>query len=137
MKRAVLLVGHGSKLAHSSDSLFQVRDALREKEPDTIVHAAFLEICTPDIPGGIELCLEEGADEIVVVPYFVQAGRHVVEDIPRIVASLQEKHPTKSIRLASYLGFDERLVDVVRERIETARGVKTAHRPGRNKKEAA
>ena len=121
MKRSVLLIGHGSKLSGSSDSLLQVVDALRTNDPETIFHAAFLEIASPNIPDGIELCLSQDADEVVVVPYFVQAGRHVVEDIPRFVNSAQAKHPTKTIRLASYLGFDERIVSLVADRVSQAR----------------
>ena len=126
MKQAVLLVGHGSKLAGSSDAINQVIEALRKKEPSTLVHAAFLEIQSPNIPDGIELCLNQGAEEVIVIPYFVQAGKHVVEDIPRIVSEAKAKHPQKNICLANYLSFDPRLVSVVEERVREARAsVKT------------
>lgn len=121
MKRAVLLIGHGSKLAGSNTALEQVVGALREQEPATFFQAAFLELQSPNILEGIELCLREGADEVVVVPYFVQTGRHVVEDIPRIVAEAKARFPEKSIRLADYLGFDERIVSVVVDRIREVR----------------
>ena len=78
MKKAVLLVGHGSKLSGSSDALNQVLENLRKKEPSTFFQAAFLEIQPPNIPQGIELCLNQGAHEVIVIPYFVQAGKHVV-----------------------------------------------------------
>ena len=121
MKQAILLVGHGSKLQGSSDSINQVIQALHAKDPVTFFQSAFLEICPPSIPEGIELCLKQGADQVIVVPYFVQAGKHVVEDIPRFVSSAQAKHPDKKIRLADYLAFDERIVSVVLDRINEAR----------------
>lgn len=121
MKRAVLLAGHGSKLAGSSGALDQVITELQKKEPATLFQAAFLELQSPSIPEAIELCLSHGADEVVVIPYFVQLGRHVVQDIPQIIADAKAKYPGKNIRLARYLGFDSRLVSLVQDRISEAR----------------
>ncbi len=121
MKRAVLLVGHGSKLSGSNEAIDQVIEALRQKEPSTSFQAAFLEIQSPNISEGIELCLNQGADEVVVIPYFVQAGKHVVQDIPRIVSEAKAKYFEKTIHLANYLGFDSRIVSVVRDRIRETR----------------
>ena len=42
----------------------------------------FLELAEPSIPDGIQRCIDAGATEVVVVPYFLSAGRHVSEDIP-------------------------------------------------------
>lgn len=121
MKHAVLLVGHGSKLAGSNAALEKVISALQKKDPATFFQSAFLELQSPNILEGIKLCFREGAEEVVVVPYFVQTGRHVVEDIPRIVAEARAAFPQKSICLADYLGFDERIVSVVTDRIREAR----------------
>ena len=121
MKHAVLLVGHGSKLAGSNAALEQVIQALRKQEPATFFQSAFLELQSPNILEGIELCFHQSAEEVVVVPYFVQTGRHVVEDIPRIVTEAKAKFPEKSIRLAEYLGFDQKIVSVVADRVRKAR----------------
>lgn len=124
-KRAVVLVGHGSKLPGSSEALDRVLEALREKEPDTFFQSAFLAVCSPDISEGIAICLSQGAQEVVVIPYFVQSGKHVVEDIPRIISQEQTKYPDKSIQLGEYLSFDERIVSLVFDRVHETR---TAHR---------
>ena len=121
MKQAVLLVGHGSKLAGSKEAIDQVIEALRKKEPSTYFQAAFLEIQSPTIPEGIELCFKQGAEEVIVIPYFVQAGMHVVQDIPRIISEAKVKYPKKNICLAEYLGFDPRIVSVVSDRVHQAR----------------
>jgi sirohydrochlorin ferrochelatase len=44
----------------------------------------------------------------------------VVEDIPRIVKEAQARFPEKDIRLAEYLGFDQRIVSIVIDRIKQA-----------------
>jgi sirohydrochlorin ferrochelatase len=121
VNRAVLLACHGSRIEASGEAVGQAVDSLRKKEPSVFFLCAFLELQKPNISEGIELCLGQGADEVIVVPYFVQAGRHVVQDIPRIVSDAQALHPDKKIRLADYLGFDERIVSVVLDRISAAR----------------
>lgn len=121
MKRAVLLVGHGSKITGSSDAMDQVLESLRKKEPATFFQPAFLELQSPSIPQAIDLCVSRRCDEIIVIPYFVQTGRHVVHDIPNIVVEAQTKHTQSKIRLGSYVGFDERIVSVVHDNIKLAR----------------
>ena len=106
MERAVLLIGHGSKITGSSKALDQVLRALRAKESDTLFQAAFLELQSPSIPQAIEFCVSQGVEEIILIPYFVQMGRHVVQDIPQIVSEAKARYPQKHIRLAEYLGFD-------------------------------
>ena len=122
MKRAVLLVAHGSRIADSARALERVLERLRTKNPDVLFQASFLELQSPSIPDGIELCIDQGVDEVIVVPYFVQSGRHVVEDIPKIVSESQAHHSGKTIRLAEYLGFDERIVSLVEDRVQEAGG---------------
>ena len=121
MKRAVVLVGHGSKLQGSDEALNRVLASLRKKEPETFFQAAFLDVQPPCIPEGIEFCIKQGAEEVIVIPYFVQAGKHVVQDIPRIVSEAQVKYPNKIIRLGEYIGFDERVVSIISDRVQEAR----------------
>ena len=123
MKRSVVLVGHGSKLEHSGEALKQVCESLRKKEPDTFFQVAFLEITSPSIPEAVDLCFKQGADEVIIVPYFVQSGKHVNQHIPQIVSEIQARHPAKSIRLARHLDFDERIVAVVLDRIRVAQAL--------------
>ncbi len=129
MKQAVVLVGHGSKLENSGEALHQVCQSLQKKEPDTFFQVAFLELNPPSIPDAVNVCLNQGADEVVIVPYFVQSGKHVSQHIPQIVLGIQALHPTKSIRLARHLDFDERIVSVVLDRIEEARAGTKADLP--------
>ena len=124
MKRAVLLVGHGSKVEGSDEAMNQVINELRKRDLATLFQSAFLELQSPNIPDGINLCIEQGADEVIVVPYFVQTGRHVVQDIPRLIDEAKALHPKIFISLANYLGFDSRMVSVVEDRIKQARGAK-------------
>ncbi len=104
--KALLIVAHGSRRESSNEEVRQVAAAVREHAGDRYgcVEAAFLELAEPSIPGGIQRAIDRGAAEVVVLPYFLSAGRHVAEDIPREVAGKQQEHPAVTIRIAPYLG---------------------------------
>lgn len=104
--KSLVLVAHGSRRAESNDEVRRLADALRERAGERFdsVRCAFLELAEPSIPDGIEQSVREGATDIVVLPYFLSAGRHVVTDIPNEVATKQRQYPDLSIRIAPYFG---------------------------------
>ena len=124
MKHAVLLIGHGSKIEGSNDAMNQVIEELRRRDPSALFQTAFLEFQSPNIPDGIEFCIKQGAEEVIVVPYFVQTGKHVVQDIPRIIEEAKAARPKTFISLAGYLGFDPRIASVVEDRVKEIRAAK-------------
>ena len=68
------------------------------------VKPAFLELAEPLIPDGIRGAIANGATQVVVLPYFLSAGRHVVEDIPADVEIVQDEYPDIEINIAPYFG---------------------------------
>ena len=70
--------------------------------------------------GSIGACVAAGANEIVVHPFFLGPGSHTTRDIPRLVADAAALHPGVRARVGPPLGLDEKLVDLVLERIEQA-----------------
>lgn len=113
--KALLIVAHGSQRAASND---EVRD-LAARVGDLAggcfdrVQTAFLELAEPSIPDGIQACIDAGADEVVVMPYFLSAGRHVSEDIPAEVARKQQEHRRVRIRVADYVGAQPGIADLL------------------------
>lgn len=110
--RALLVVAHGSRRAESNEEVRRLTDELRLASGGEYaqVECAFLELAQPSIPEGIDCCVAEGAGEVVILPYFLSAGRHVVQDIPEIVATSQGRHPSVRLRIAPYLGRATSLV---------------------------
>ena len=100
MKRAILLVDHGSRRAEANAQLEEVADQLRARATDSIVEVAHLEIAEPDIAQGIEACVAKGATQIVVHPFFLGPGRHTSEDIPAQVERAGRNHPNVQIRIS-------------------------------------
>ncbi len=113
--KALLVVAHGSRRVSSNDEVRDLAARVGELAGGRFdrVQAAFLELAEPSIPDGIQACIEAGADEVVVMPYFLSAGRHVSEDIPAEVARKQREHPQVVIRLADHLGAQPGIVELV------------------------
>ena len=116
-KPAVILVGHGSRAPGFDSAMKRVAARLRRGDFRS-VRCAFLEISTPSIPDALRSAIRQGATEVRVVPYFVSSGRHIRNDIPAILTA-ERKRWGKAARivLCPYLGFDERIVRVVEDRI--------------------
>lgn len=104
--KALLIVAHGSRREASNEEVRELtaRIAAKAGTDYDLVDCAFLELAPPLIPEGIQRCIDRGADEVVVLPYFLSAGRHVAEDIPNDVKVKQDEHPAINIRIAPYVG---------------------------------
>lgn len=118
MKRAVLLVDHGSRRAEANQQLEALAVRLRARLPDQLVVTAHLEVLEPDLGAGLDACVDAGATHVVVHPYFLAPGRHTAEDIPRQVEEAAKRHPELQVRISEPLGLHDLLIDVVIERIE-------------------
>ena len=118
--KSLLLVAHGSRRPQSNDEIRQLAETVRARAGERFgfVGSAFLELAEPSIPDGIEACIAHGATEVVVMPYFLSAGRHVVEDVPALVLAKQAEHPTVNIRFAAYLGASHVMPDLILQTLE-------------------
>jgi len=116
--KAILLVSHGSRSPKTKEEISVLVNVLRQRMPQSIVEFAFLEIESPNIPEGVDICASQGATQIIVALNFLNAGRHVDEDIPVIVHAAQKKYPqikfviTKSI--GQHLQIPNLFIDLIK-----------------------
>jgi len=118
MKRAIIVLGHGSKAPQALETLKKYGDMVKVKTRCEIVEIASLQFNQPDLPEALERVITLGANKIVIVPFFLYNGIHMQEDIPAVIAEEKAKNPGVEIILANHLGADHRLVDIVIDRIE-------------------
>ena len=113
--KSLLLVAHGSRRQASNEEVRGVAQLLcsRVQSLYSQTECAFLELAEPSIPDGIERLIQAGSTEIVILPYFLSAGRHVHEDVPGIVKIKQDQYPNIKITIAPYLGEADQVVDVL------------------------
>ncbi|MDT8311341.1 MAG: CbiX/SirB N-terminal domain-containing protein [Methylophaga sp.] len=105
-KVALLLVAHGSRRAESNREVAQLAEQLQaDLTTDfAMVKVAFLELAEPSIPEGIKACALAGADSVVILPYFLNTGRHVAEDIPAEIDKARQQLPDLNINLQAHIG---------------------------------
>jgi sirohydrochlorin ferrochelatase len=120
--QTLILVAHGSRREASNREIRELTEALAAKAGERFgrVSCAFLELAEPSIPDAIEQALAAGTEEVVVLPYFLSAGRHVAEDIPALVEGKRREHPAAKIRLAPYLGEAPGVLDLLLAMAEPA-----------------
>ncbi len=103
---ALLLIAHGSRREASNQEVRELAARLEQIAGDRFdrVVPAFLELAEPDIPTGVDLCIESGATTVTAVPYFLSAGRHVASDIPAELEKARDKHRAVTVQQSDYLG---------------------------------
>ena len=119
-RTSLLLIAHGSRRPEANADLEYVAEAMRIRGRYPIVQVSYLELAEPDIEAGGALCVAAGATDVVMLPYFLSPGKHVVEDLTAARNRLSERFPNVRFALAEPLGRHPRLVDVVEERAREA-----------------
>ncbi|MDE1829922.1 MAG: sirohydrochlorin cobaltochelatase [Thaumarchaeota archaeon] len=110
----LLIIGHGSKDPDARSALKYVADGLDVIYRNVVY--CFLEIEEPNIKQGMEMCVKNNPDCLVVVPYFLHKGAHVKRDIYEDLNPAIASSGIKNVFLAEHLGTDDKMVDLVLER---------------------
>ena len=120
--RTLLLIAHGSRRQASNDEIRELASKMNAMDTGfDQVDCAFLELAEPSIPDGVRQSIENGSSEVVLLPYFLSAGRHVVEDAPAEVAIVQQEHPEVNITITPYLGCSESMIKLILELANSAK----------------
>ncbi len=119
-KTAILLMGHGSRIPAANDALHAIAAMVREGTGCPIVEVSFREQHAPNIQKGIDACVAQGAERIVLYPYFLFAGAHVLEDLPEEMEQAADRYPGLEMILGEPLGVHPKLGEIVCERIDAA-----------------
>jgi sirohydrochlorin ferrochelatase len=113
--RSLLLVAHGSRRRESNEEVRRLTLGIEERAGKRfdLVDCAFLELARPSIGEGIDAAAAKGASEITVLPYFLAAGTHVVNDIPEIVEDRRRTYPAVCIQVTPHMGAAPALPDLL------------------------
>ena len=110
--KAVLLISHGSRSAKTKEEVGVLVKDLQKRTGITIFEYAFLEIESPGIPEGIDICVAKGATQVIVLLNFLNSGRHVNNDIPEIVRQAGQKHPHVCFSTTGPVGQHPRVAEL-------------------------
>jgi sirohydrochlorin ferrochelatase len=114
---AIILLGHGSRVPDAGKDMEEVAQRLKEKYGHPLVEVCFMSRLGPHFPEIFEKCVRLGATKVLVIPYFLHVGLHLILDIPEMMQEESKKFPEVELILGKRLGFDEILVDLVESSI--------------------
>jgi precorrin isomerase len=131
VREAVVIIGHGSRRAGASKDMEKIARRIRTKLGGGVIETCSMSMSGPYFPEAFSRCLEQGAQRIIVLPYFLHAGVHIHEDIPAMLREKAAEFPGIEIILGKTLGYDELLVDLVIRRVQESRGLDDIRNIGR------
>jgi sirohydrochlorin ferrochelatase len=117
MTTAILLMAHGSRIAEANNAVNEIAARVKKMTEFDIVEVSFRELHQPDIQQGVDNCVAQGATRILLVPYFLYLGAHVLEDLPEELSQARERHPGIEMVFGKHLGVHNKLAEIVVERI--------------------
>ncbi|OFW34837.1 MAG: hypothetical protein A3J28_07055 [Acidobacteria bacterium RIFCSPLOWO2_12_FULL_60_22] len=120
---AVIVFAHGSAVPEANQEIVRLaREVSRRAQCPA--GCAFLELAQPDFPAAVAEAVAAGARRIVVVPYFLTMGVHVLRDLPRLIAEQQALFPEVELRvgqsLEGYPGMTQVILDRVQEVLKSS-----------------
>ncbi len=118
MSKGIIILGHGSKASEALETLKRIAEMVKVALGDGSVEIASLQFNKPDLPEAIDTLAGKGIKKIVIIPLFLYNGIHMQEDIPAVIAEMTAKYPGLEVVLAKNLGADNRIVDVLMDRIK-------------------
>ena len=118
-----VLVGHGSPRKSANNLGIMaglLHAALHPGCRDECVKTAYMQFAEPDIASVIDECVAEGADRVVIHPFFLYSGIHVTKDIPALIKEARKRYDSIEFVYTEPLGIHGNLVPVVLERINAS-----------------
>jgi sirohydrochlorin ferrochelatase len=120
LKTALLLIAHGSRQAEANDDLHALAARLRLTGRYALVEPAFLELADPTIDDAGRRCVEQSAERVILLPYFLSAGVHVRRDLQAHREKLARAFPAVAFALAEPLGPHPLLEEIATQRAAEA-----------------
>lgn len=114
---SILLISHGSRDLTQRRQMDAVTKGMKQRFPNSVLETCTLQFGEESLSACLERLAKSGADEIVVVPCFLFDGIHTKKNIPEIVECFQQVYPFVSVLVTDVLGTDERILDIILEKI--------------------
>ena len=122
-RTGLIMIAHGSPDSSNNRAIYAVAERVRALQHYAAVTVCFMELNKPSLAEAIDDFSQNGISHAITVPYFLQLGNHVSDDLPRLNAESQARHPKMTLLLAEHLGYDRLLIAPISDRVGTAIGV--------------
>lgn len=89
----LIVFAHGSRVEAANDSVRAVAREASLRAGIPLFRTAFLELAEPTLAGAVADLARKGVGRVLVTPYFLTMGRHLTEDLPRLLEAARADHP--------------------------------------------
>ena len=116
--KALILIDHGSKVPEANEMLKLISERIIQRQDSCfdIIKYCHMELASPTLEDAFSECVENGASNITVHPYFLVPGRHSKTDIPNMVKEILNHYPNIKCKITEPLGFHDKIIDIILER---------------------
>ena len=109
MTTGIILFAHGSRDPQWRLPIEAVAAQINQRQPETPVRCAYLELCIPTLADAAIDLIAEGARQLRVFPLFLGVGKHAREDLPLLIEEIHMAHPTVEVVLLPTAGESPQL----------------------------
>jgi sirohydrochlorin cobaltochelatase len=111
--RGVILFAHGSRDERWRAPVEAVARRVASLDPSVKVACAYLELLAPDLRTAAATLIGDGARTMRVLPLFLGMGKHVREDLPRLLDEMRGQYPEVAFVLAGAVGEEPDVIELL------------------------
>ncbi len=113
--KALIIAAHGSRRIESGREVTSLTHRLAQKVTGAfdVVEHAFLQFAEPLLEEKLEELAQKGATKIVIFPFFISSGSHILVDIPELVEKARSIHPDIEFIVTRPLGKIETIEEII------------------------
>lgn len=112
----LIVFAHGSRVSAANDAVRSVAREASRQAGLPVYETAFLELADPSLGEAVTALAARGIRRILVTPYFLTMGRHLTEDLPKLLAEARAQHPDLSIEASPPLDGHPDLAGILASR---------------------
>lgn len=116
--RAIVLVGHGSRVARANEAFLRFAQLLHQSA-GLPVEPGFVELAEPTLSDALQRAAAT-ASEVAVLPFVLFAASHVKSDIPLHIQVARARYPHVRFAEGAPIGLHPRILEVLEDRVGDA-----------------
>ena len=114
----LVVFAHGSRVTAANEAVRAVAREASRRAGFGVYRTAFLELADPTLAAAVAQIAATGVRRVLVTPYFLTMGRHLTEDLPRLVEAIRSEHPELALECAPPLDGHPALAGILADRAQ-------------------
>lgn len=125
IRTGIIVLVHGSRgklgKGEVESSLATIVAGLKPNlAPGVEIVGAALQFNQPSLEAAVEILCSRHVKRVIIVPYFLFAGRHITEHVPQALSDLQHLYPDTRFIVADAMGLDDSFIGLLAKRVRKA-----------------